>query len=307
MGELTKLLSGMAEWDREAVIAKYNALFDGDPSEEEVAARLGSPTMTAVRELRGYAPTPNPAEDAETTQPEGEPPTPEAQGDEVPEAATPEADEAEEVPADGEAQPLPPEPETVTPEDFPDIEALLDAPEGEVDEDIPAPLSADQTTAARRDMLPADAAPEIAAERLPEYVELSQVDLAAEEPEYGIPPVECSKLRPGRVILYTLFGLLLCLPAAAVLAALALATLALGVGVCAAGIFAVTLSFHGITVFADVMLLCGVGVATAALGVPIAFFAFWFFTRCVIGFVDLVLRGGKKWCRETPEKEDEDE
>lgn len=334
MGELAKLLSGMTEWDREAVTARYNALFDADPNEEEVSARLGSPTMAAVKELRGYVPTPDPTEAApETASAEETPDTETTPGTETPDAdipvtETPDADipvtdipDAETrrgelcIPDSPEAPETPapeiaPAPELMTPEDFPDIEALLDSAA-----DTPAPLPADEAAPARRGELcsPAATPPETAPaspapERAPEYVELREIDLAAEEaPESAAPGESADKLRPGRVIAYLLFGIVLCVPAAVALTVLALAIAALGVGMGAAGIFAVTLAFHGITVFADVMLLCGAGVAVAALGVPIAFFAFWFFTRCVVGFVDGVLRGGKKWCRETPEKEDEDE
>lgn len=34
----------------------------------------------------------------------------------------------------------------------------------------------------------------------------------------------------------------------------------------------------------------------AALGLLLLFFAVWFFIRCVVGFVNLILRKGREWC-----------
>lgn len=314
LGELAKLLSGMTEWDREAVTAKYSALFDADPNEEEVSARLGSPTMAAVKELRGYVPTPDPRQAAEAGN-EAALPAASEQPEEPQEPAAGQGGQPEETQSAGasaqgaeesEDMPQPPaEPELVDPEDFPDIEALLcSLGDRETDGRSAAPEETQESVPAG----PAAESSRLDDPRPPELVEVPDIDLPAETaPETAPEAADAQKLSAGRTILYVLFGVAVCLPAAAALTALALAILALGVGVGAAGIFAVTLAFHGITVFADVMLLCGAGVAVAALGIPISFFAFWFFMKCVVGFVDSVLRLGRKWCRGKPEKEDEDE
>jgi len=43
--------------------------------------------------------------------------------------------------------------------------------------------------------------------------------------------------------------------------------------------------------------LCfGAALVLAALGLLLLFFAVWFFIRCVVGFVNLILRKGREWC-----------
>ncbi|HBR07557.1 MAG TPA: hypothetical protein DD735_01535 [Clostridiales bacterium] len=89
----------------------------------------------------------------------------------------------------------------------------------------------------------------------------------------------------------------------AVLAALSLCLLALGAGLLSIGIFTVSLSFAGISVFADIMMLIGAGLVIGALGVPVAFLAVWVFLRLTVGFVNLILRTGAKWCYENEKEE----
>ena len=56
VAELSKLLSGMARADREAVLRGVNARFDETGDDDAVIAALGSPTFAAVSVLRGYTP-----------------------------------------------------------------------------------------------------------------------------------------------------------------------------------------------------------------------------------------------------------
>ena len=44
------------------------------------------------------------------------------------------------------------------------------------------------------------------------------------------------------------------------------------------------------------VLVCGAALVLAALGLLLLFFAVWFFIRCVVGFVNLILRKGREWC-----------
>ena len=44
------------------------------------------------------------------------------------------------------------------------------------------------------------------------------------------------------------------------------------------------------------LLLNGAALVLAALGLLLLFFAVWFFIRCVVGFVNLILRKGREWC-----------
>ncbi|MEG1790567.1 MAG: hypothetical protein RR055_07840 [Oscillospiraceae bacterium] len=284
LAELEKLLAGMTERDRAEVLAKYSASFDTAESEEELLSRLGSPIRAAISELRGYAPSEEP--ELENDAPEAEaapdglvPPEP------VPEALADDAREPEPISdAEPEADAEPPrEPELVAPEDFPDIEALLDSvPEDDsVTEDEPSALPAVREIA----------------------VAAAETEILLPEPEPYSEPERREKPRTvgWRVALYVLFGVIVCLPAALLLTVAALAILALGAALCVSGVFVITLGFGGITVFSDVMLLCGAGLCVAVLGVPVIFLAVWFFLRCVIGFVNLVLRGGESWCAERTE------
>jgi hypothetical protein len=146
---------------------------------------------------------------------------------------------------------------------------------------------------------------EIAAEDAPEE---AQASAALTEPEpVPAPPVKSKpKVRGPRLGLYILFGVLICVPAAFVLIVVDLAILCVGAGLAAAGIFTISLGFAGITVFADFMLLFGAGLVIAAIGLPVIFLAVWFFSRAVVGFIDLILHTGGKWCyehtEEVPEK-----
>ncbi len=95
----------------------------------------------------------------------------------------------------------------------------------------------------------------------------------------------------------------LCLPAALLLVCLALAIFGVGAGVLLSGAFVVSLSFLGVAIFADVILLCGAGLMLAAVGILIVFFAVWFFVGAVIGFVNTVLRVGSRWCRKEADEQ----
>lgn len=60
MAELSKLLGFMSSWDRQAVLDKYNALFDEAGDEVAFIKMLGSPTHLAINLANSYVPTPAP-------------------------------------------------------------------------------------------------------------------------------------------------------------------------------------------------------------------------------------------------------
>lgn len=70
--ELSRLLSGMAPADREAVLRGVNARFDESGDDDAVIKALGSPTFAAVQVLRGYV-APDPEEHPEAYEVEPEP------------------------------------------------------------------------------------------------------------------------------------------------------------------------------------------------------------------------------------------
>lgn len=272
----------MTARDREATLKKYNEMFETAPNEDDFLAKLGSPTRAAICELRGYVPT---AEESS-----GE--SPDAAGPDMPAAEVPDAQAAPEG--------------LIEPEPMP--EAITESPG-------PAPDAADEATAvtvteARPQEAPAvEETPEEAAEEPPAPDSCAEEPEAAGEPEVLFDfaeteetpaPVKPQKPRAigGRLALYILFGIVAGIPATAVLIALCLCVLAVGALLIASGIFVISLGFVGMTVFADIIMLFGAGLIIASLGVPIAFSAFWIFTRVVVGFVNLILRTGGTWCYE---------
>jgi len=264
--------------DREATLIKYNEMFAAAQSEEDLLSKLGSPTRAAICELRGYVPSGEPEAAAE-----------------VPDAETP--DMPSTVP-DAQAAPeglIPPEPmpEAIgeTPEPAPGATAA-EVPDAEIPD---MPSTVPDAQAAPEGLIPPEPVPEDI-EAAGEPSVLFDFSVPEETPE----PVKAQKPRVlgGRLVLYILFGVVVCVPVTAVLIALSLCVLALGALLIASGAFVISLGFVGITVFADIMLLFGAGLIIAAIGVPIAFFAFWLFLRVVVGFVNLVLRTGGSWCYE---------
>jgi uncharacterized membrane protein len=255
----------MTERDREATLAKYNKLFDEAINEDDVIAQLGSPTRIAIAELRGYVPSAEP-EPADSDVPETE----------CTRAAVPDAQAA----AGG----------LIEPEPMP--EALTDSPAPET-----AGTEADLDALCLPDLSEIEAVVadiEFGGSETPEPGQVSETDAAPESS--GAPEAPRRRANGGRLTLYILFGVLLCIPAAVLLIALSLGFLALGAGLVAAGVFTISLGFIGIAVFADIMLLLGAGLIVAAIGVPFVFLAVWFFVRAAVGFINLILRTGGKWC-----------
>ena len=119
-------------------------------------------------------------------------------------------------------------------------------------------------------------------------------------PELPRPP----KAKVGLLIVYVFFGIVLGIPVTAALAAVALALLCAGALVIGAAALLVSFCFLGMSVVADILLLAGAGLVLAALGLLLACVAIWFFRRCAVGFVDLLLRKGRDWCYERGEEED---
>lgn len=256
----------MTARDREITLTKYNALFDEAINEEEVVRQLGSPTRAAILELRGYVPSPEPDPETET-----------------PTAEVPDRQSGREG--------------LMEPEPMP--EALSAAPGRRVGE---GPAVPEPAPAADEDV----PEPGYSEARIPDFGGDADGDADEAVPDASAVPETAAA--PGaraigwRLGLYTLFGILVCIPAEAVLIVLSLCVLALGAGFLALAAFVISLGFTGVSVFADVILLFGAGLMLAAPGIPLLFFAVWFFLRAAVGFVNLILRTGRRWCFE-PAKE----
>ena len=90
-------------------------------------------------------------------------------------------------------------------------------------------------------------------------------------------------------ILYTLGAIVLGVPV--------LAVLAIGVACGAGGVGLIATAFIGLPMVADMLILLGGGAAVIAIALVVIWLAIWLFIRMVIGWVRLLVRLGKRWCR----------
>ena len=98
-------------------------------------------------------------------------------------------------------------------------------------------------------------------------------------------------------ILYTLGAIVIGVPVLAVLLVLDLAVLAIGVACGAGGVGLIATAFIGLPMVADMLILLGGGAAVIAIALVMIWLAIWLFIRMVIGWVRLLVRLGKRWCR----------
>mgnify|MGYP003231656523 CR=1 FL=1 len=98
-------------------------------------------------------------------------------------------------------------------------------------------------------------------------------------------------------VLYTLGAIVIGVPVLAVLLALDLAVLAIGVACGAGGVGLIATAFIGLPMVADMLILLGGGAAVIAIALVVIWLAIWLFIRMVIGWVRLLVRLGKRWCR----------
>ena len=98
-------------------------------------------------------------------------------------------------------------------------------------------------------------------------------------------------------VLYTLGAIVIGVPVLAVLLVLDLAVLAIGVACGAGGVDLIATAFIGLPMVADMLILLGGGAAVIAIALVVIWLAIWLFIRMVIGWVRLLVRLGKRWCR----------
>lgn len=263
------------------------------------------------------APEPEPVSDAPAPEPEEPPAAAEAleagaEAEGEPQEAEPGPDRPEETgaaspapeaPAGGDAGPeeagIPAPPETETVAIGGEILEVFAGPAAEPEDEAAAePERAAPETPEPVSPAPAEAGPDLAPEAA--YDAAEEAESAPEAP--ALPPMpepeeERAPLRAGRVFLAALLGLVAGIPVAVVLIVFALAVLALGAALIYAGAVAISFAFLGMSVAADIMLCVGFGLFTAAAGLPIAFFALWFFVRCVVGLYSRMFAALGAWCR----------
>ena len=87
-------------------------------------------------------------------------------------------------------------------------------------------------------------------------------------------------------ILYTLGAIVVGVP-----------VLAVGAACGAGGVGLIATAFIGLPMVADMLILLGGGAAVIAIALVVIWLAIWLFIRMVIGWVRLLVRTGKRWCR----------
>ena len=279
----------------------------------------GASDSVPMPEPRRARPEPKPVEPEPIEPDPEEPAAPEEAEPEEPEAESAEADEpspVEPVPEAESTEHAEPAPEPEAPPAEPETEPEPEPEQPEIPAEPAEPEPAEEPAEAEA---PEDAAGP--AEESEEPDEPEEPGTEAEEPEepagsdeavepeeaeenpdlppfWGGPPElpKPPKAKVGLLILYIILGVAVGLPLTVLFACVALGIFGCGGALIAAAALLVSFCFLGMGVVADILLLAGAALVLAALGLLLLFFAVWFFIRCVVGFVNLILRKGREWC-----------
>ena len=295
MAEISSLLGLITDDNtRQALIAQMENMFDNAPDEERLIQEIGNPTKVAVALIR-YAdsgkitPAAAPVVAPEQVQPRRAPqPRPRAE----------------------QYRPIAPQP-------APQPAYADQAAEDAYDEQTAAPVldgqfSFDvQPEEGYYDEQPADDGyyDEQPAGDDGYYDEQPAGDDGYDDPNYATDGEEgyydeayyedepAYKTNVFLAILYTLGAIVIGVPVLAVLLVLDLAVLAIGVACGAGGVGLIATAFIGLPMVADMLILLGGGAAVIAIALVVIWLAIWLFIRMVIGWVRLLVRLGKRWCR----------
>ena len=302
MAEISSLLGLITDdQTRQALIAQMENMFDNAPDEERLIQEIGNPTKVAVALIR-YAdsgkitPAAAPVVAPAQAQPRRTPqPRPRA------EQYRPMTAAAAQRPAPSFTFPdLPEEPDEPETDEAPVLDGQLSFDEQPADDDgyydeQPADDDGyyDEQPAdddGYYDEQPADDDGYYDEQPAEEYGEEYDEEYYDDyEPEY--------KTNVFLAILYTLGAIIIGVPVFAVLLVLDLAVLAIGAVCGAAGVSLIMTAFIGLPVVADMLILLGGGAAVIAIALVVIWLAIWLFIRMVIGWVRLLVRTGKRWCR----------
>ena len=317
MAEISSLLGLITDdQTRQALIAQMENMFDNAPDEERLIQEIGNPTKVAVALIR-YAdsgkitPAAAPVVAPEQVQPRRAPqPRPRAEQyrpmtaaaaqKPAPSFTFPEPPEGPDEPETDEAPVLDgqfsfdEQPEEGYYDEQPADDGYYDeqpADDGYYDEQPADDGYYDEQPAddGYYDEQPADDGynddPNYATDGEEGYYDEAYYD----EPAY--------KTNVFLAILYTLGAIIIGVPVLAVLLVLDLAVLAIGVACGAGGVGLIATAFIGLPMVADMLILLGGGAAVIAIALVVVWLAIWLFIRVVIGWVRLLARTGKRWCR----------
>ena len=304
MAEISSLLGLITDDNtRQALIAQMENMFDNAPDEERLIQEIGNPTKVAVALIR-YAdsgkitPAAAPVVAPEQVQPKRAPqPRPRA------EQYRPAAAAAAQTPASAMSfQGIPEEP------------AAAPVLDGQFSFDVqPEEGYYDEQPAddGYYDEQPTDDGyyDEQPAGDDGYYDEQPAGDDGYDDPNYATDGEEgyydeayyedepAYKTNAFLAVLYTLGAIVIGVPVLAVLLVLDLAVLAIGVACGAGGVGLIATAFIGLPMVADMLILLGGGAAVIAIALVVIWLAIWLFIRMVIGWVRLLVRLGKRWCR----------
>lgn len=293
MAEISSLLGLITDDNtRQALIAQMENMFDNAPDEERLIQEIGNPTKVAVALIR-YAdsgritPAAAPVVAPEQVQPRRAPqPRPRAeQYRPIAPQPAPQPAYADQAAEDAyDEQPAAPvldgqfsfdvQPEEGYYDEQPADDGYYDeqpADDGYYDEQQPEGDYDD---------------PNYATDGEEGYYDEAYYD---DEPAY--------KTNVFLAILYTLGAIVVGVPVLAVLLVLDLAVLAVGAACGAGGVGLIATAFIGLPMVADMLILLGGGAAVIAIALVVIWLAIWLFIRMVIGWVRLLVRLGKRWCR----------
>ena len=300
MAEISSLLGLITDDNtRQALIAQMENMFDNAPDEERLIQEIGNPTKVAVALIR-YAdsgkitPAAAPVVAPEQVQPRRAPqprpraeqyrpiaPQPAPQPAYADQAAEDTCDEQPAAPVlDGQFS-FDEQPEEGYYDEQPADDGYCDeqpADDGYYDEQPADDGYYDEQPEGGYD-------PNYATDGEEGYYDEAYYD----EPAY--------KTNVFLAILYTLGAIIIGVPVLAVLLVLDLAVLAIGVACGAGGVGLIATAFIGLPMVADMLILLGGGTAVIAIALVVIWLAIWLFIRVVIGWVRLLARTGKRWCR----------
>ena len=302
MAEISSLLGLITDDNtRQALIAQMENMFDNAPDEERLIQEIGNPTKVAVALIR-YAdsgkitPAAAPVVAPEQVQPKRAPqprpraeqyrpiaPQPAPQPAYADQAAEDTCDEQPAAPVlDGQFS-FDEQPEEGYYDEQPADDGYYDeqaADDGYYDEQSADDGYYDEQPEGNYDD------PNYATDGEEGYYDEAYYD---DKPAY--------KTNVFLAILYTLGAIVVGVPVLAVLLVLDLAVLAVGAACGAGGMGLIATAFIGLPMVADMLILLGGSAAVIAIALVVIWLAIWLFIRMVIGWVRLLVRTGKRWCR----------
>ena len=306
MAEISSLLGLITDDNtRQALIAQMENMFDNAPDEERLIQEIGNPTKVAVALIR-YAdsgkitPAAAPVVAPEQVQPKRAPqPRPRA------EQYRPAAAAAAQTPASAMSfQDIPEEPAAAPVLDGQFSFDVQPESDGYYDEQPADDGYYDEQPAGDDGYYDEQPAGDDGY-----YDEQPAGDDGYDDPNYATDGEEgyydeayyedepAYKTNVFLAILYTLGAIVIGVPVLAVLLVLDLAVLAIGVACGAGGVGLIATAFIGLPMVADMLILLGGGAAVIAIALVVIWLAIWLFIRMVIGWVRLLVRLGKRWCR----------